>query len=72
MKTSVTLQTVADALGVSRSTVSNAYSRPDQLSDELRQRIFDLRPEKAGAVDHFVVKRSAVLAQEIGDQPRPR
>src|SRR5690349_2803245 len=27
-----TLQTVADAIGVSRSTVSNAYSRPDQLS----------------------------------------
>ena len=36
-----TLQTVADAVGVSRSTVSNAYSRPDQLSPELRDRIFD-------------------------------
>lgn len=34
-----TLQTVADAVGVSRSTVSNAYSRPDQLSPELRARI---------------------------------
>jgi len=34
-----TLQTVADAVGVSRSTVSNAYSRPDQLSAELRERI---------------------------------
>lgn len=34
-----TLQTIADALGVSRSTVSNAYSRPDQLSAELRARI---------------------------------
>ncbi|GAA1037563.1 LacI family DNA-binding transcriptional regulator [Virgisporangium ochraceum] len=34
-----TLQTVADAVGVSRSTVSNAYSRPDQLSLELRTRI---------------------------------
>jgi DNA-binding LacI/PurR family transcriptional regulator len=34
-----TLQTVADAVGVSRSTVSNAYSRPDQLSPELRERI---------------------------------
>ena len=37
----VTLQTVADAVGVSRSTVSNAYSRPDQLSPELRQRIME-------------------------------
>lgn len=36
-----TLQTVADAVGVSRSTVSNAYSRPDQLSPELRNRILD-------------------------------
>jgi DNA-binding LacI/PurR family transcriptional regulator len=36
-----TLQTVADAVGVSRSTVSNAYSRPDQLSIELRERILE-------------------------------
>jgi DNA-binding LacI/PurR family transcriptional regulator len=36
-----TLQTVADAVGVSRSTVSNAYSRPDQLSPQLRQTILE-------------------------------
>ena len=35
----VTLQTVADRVGVSRMTVSNAFSRPDQLSDALRQKI---------------------------------
>lgn len=35
----VTLQTVADEVGVSRMTVSNAFSRPDQLSDALRTRI---------------------------------
>ena len=35
----VTLQTVADAVGVSRMTVSNAFSRPDQLSAALRERI---------------------------------
>lgn len=34
-----TLQTVADALGVSRSTVSNAYNRPDQLTADLRERV---------------------------------
>jgi DNA-binding LacI/PurR family transcriptional regulator len=34
-----TLATVADALGVSRMTVSNAYNRPDQLSPELRERV---------------------------------
>ncbi len=35
----VTLQTVADKVGVSRMTVSNAFSRPDQLSATLRERI---------------------------------
>lgn len=41
----VTLQTVADHVGVSRMTVSNAFSRPDQLSAELRQRILDTADE---------------------------
>ncbi|TCC00386.1 LacI family DNA-binding transcriptional regulator [Micromonospora zingiberis] len=36
-----TLRAVAETVGVSRSTVSNAYGRPDQLSAELRQRILD-------------------------------
>jgi DNA-binding LacI/PurR family transcriptional regulator len=35
----VTLQTIADRVGVSRMTVSNAFSRPDQLSGPLRDRI---------------------------------
>jgi DNA-binding LacI/PurR family transcriptional regulator len=35
----VTLQTIADRLGVSRTTVSNAYNRPDQLAPELRERV---------------------------------
>ncbi len=35
----VTLQTIADRVGVSRMTVSNAFSRPDQLSADLRARI---------------------------------
>lgn len=35
----VTLQTIADEVGVSRMTVSNAFSRPDQLSPALRQKI---------------------------------
>lgn len=37
----VTLQSIADRLGVSRMTVSNAFSRPDQLSADLRRRILD-------------------------------
>ncbi len=35
----VTLQTIADQVGVSRMTVSNAFSRPNQLSPTLRERI---------------------------------
>ncbi|TCO48671.1 DNA-binding LacI/PurR family transcriptional regulator [Kribbella antiqua] len=35
----VTLKTVAKAVGVSPSTVSNAYNKPDQLSAALRERI---------------------------------
>jgi DNA-binding LacI/PurR family transcriptional regulator len=35
----VTLATIAEAVGVSRMTVSNAYNRPDQLSPALRDRI---------------------------------
>jgi DNA-binding LacI/PurR family transcriptional regulator len=35
----VTLKTIAEAVGVSRTTVSNAYNRPDQLAPELREQI---------------------------------
>jgi DNA-binding LacI/PurR family transcriptional regulator len=41
MTSKVTLQTIADHLGVSRTTVSNAYNRPDQLGDELRERVLE-------------------------------
>lgn len=36
----VTLTRIAEEVGVSAMTVSNAYNRPDQLSEELRERIF--------------------------------
>src|SRR4051794_18137607 len=41
----VTLQTIADRVGVSRMTVSNAFSRPDQLSASLRDRILAVAEE---------------------------
>jgi len=37
--TRATLKSVASALGVSTTTVSNAFSRPDQLSSALRKKI---------------------------------
>src|SRR5215216_1176937 len=61
-----TLQTIADAVGVSRATVSNAYNHPERLGDELRERVLAaarelgypgpdpaarrLRQQRAGAV----------------------
>ncbi len=60
------MASLAAELGVSRTTVSNAYNRPDQLSPELRRRVLEtarrlgypgpdpvarsLRTRKAGAV----------------------
>jgi DNA-binding LacI/PurR family transcriptional regulator len=43
----LTLLTLAQDLGVSRATVSNAYNRPDQLSPALRARIL-ARAEELG------------------------
>src|SRR4051794_11649042 len=48
----VTLQTLADALGVSRSTVSNAFNRPDQLNPALRERVLPLAAELDYAGPH--------------------
>jgi DNA-binding LacI/PurR family transcriptional regulator len=61
-----TLQTIADAVGVSRATVSNAYNHPERLGDDLRERVLAaarrlgypgpdpaarrLRQQRAGAV----------------------
>ncbi|NEE03895.1 LacI family DNA-binding transcriptional regulator [Phytoactinopolyspora halotolerans] len=41
----VTLADVAKAAGVSKTTVSNAYNRPDQLSAQLRGRVLDVASE---------------------------
>jgi DNA-binding LacI/PurR family transcriptional regulator len=41
----ITVKTLAAAVGVSPSTISNAYNRPDQLSGVLRQRILDKAEE---------------------------
>ena len=41
----MTLATVAEALGVSAMTVSNAYNRPEKLSPELRERMLAVAEE---------------------------
>jgi DNA-binding LacI/PurR family transcriptional regulator len=71
----VTISDVASALGVAVSTVSNAYNRPDQLSAELRGRVFEvaaqlgyagpdpvarsLRQQQAGAIGVLFAERLA-------------
>lgn len=69
----VTISDVASALGVAVSTISNAYNRPDQLSAELRARVFEvaaqlgyagpdpiarsLRQQRAGAIGVLFAER---------------
>ncbi|AZI58974.1 LacI family DNA-binding transcriptional regulator [Nakamurella antarctica] len=68
-----TLASLAAELGISRTTVSNAYNRPDQLSPQLRTRVMDaaralgypgpdpvarsLRTRKAGAVGLLLAEK---------------
>ncbi len=49
MAARATLKTVAAAAGVSVSTVSNAYNKPEQLSAELRERILRISREQGYA-----------------------
>jgi DNA-binding LacI/PurR family transcriptional regulator len=45
MSTRITLQSIADCLGCSAKTVSNAFNRPDQLSPAMRERILAVAAE---------------------------
>ena len=51
-----TLKDLAAALGVAPSTVSNAYNRPDQLSQDLRQRILETAREIGYTGPHPVAR----------------
>ena len=69
----VTLKSVAEAAGVSISTVSNAYNKPEQMSAEVRQRVLEtakalgyagpnpaarsLRSQRAGAIGLLLTER---------------
>jgi DNA-binding LacI/PurR family transcriptional regulator len=71
----MTLQTIADEVGVSRMTVSNAFSRPDQLSRELRERIL-ATAERLGysgpdpAARALVRGRTGVIGMLLTESPR--
>ncbi|HWS51523.1 MAG TPA: LacI family DNA-binding transcriptional regulator [Microbacterium sp.] len=71
----VTLQTIAEQVGVSRMTVSNAFSRPDQLSAELRTKILDAAealgyagPDPAARA--LVSGRTGVIGMVLTNSPR--
>jgi hypothetical protein len=66
----VTLQTIADHVGVSQMTVSNAFSRPDQLSARLRDKVLAVADE-LGRCPHAcslspAVRQSSSLQRSCG------
>ena len=68
----VTLATVAEALGVSTMTVSNAYNRPEKLSAELRERILAKADELGYAGPNVLARslrrgRTGVLGVVLGE-----
>jgi DNA-binding LacI/PurR family transcriptional regulator len=71
--TSRTLADVARAVGVSRTTVSNAYNRPDQLSRDLRERILaaaaDLGYPGPDPVARGLRRRQTGMVGLVYDQP---
>jgi len=82
VRRSATLASLAAELGVSRTTVSNAYNRPDQLSPELRRRVLEtarrlgypgpdpvarsLRTRKAGAVGLLLTENLSYAFRDPG------
>ena len=68
----MTLATVAEALGVSTMTVSNAYNRPEKLSAELRERILAKADELGYAGPNALARslrrgRTGVLGVVLGE-----
>jgi DNA-binding LacI/PurR family transcriptional regulator len=67
-----TLATVAEALGVSVMTVSNAYNRPEKLSPELRERVLATAAELGYAGPHAIARslrrgRAGALGVVLGE-----
>lgn len=71
----VTLKTIAEHVGVSRMTVSNAFSRPDQLSEDLRARILSAADELGYAGPDPAARalargRTGVIGMVLTSSPR--
>lgn len=71
----VTLKTIAEHVGVSRMTVSNAFSRPDQLSEDLRTRILAAAEELGYAGPDPAARalargRTGVVGMVLTNSPR--
>ena len=83
-----TLASLAAELGVSRTTVSNAYNRPDQLSAPLRARVLEaarrlgypgpdpvarsLRTRRAGAVGLLLTEALSYAFRDPAAHRLPR
>lgn len=71
----VTLKTIAEHVGVSRMTVSNAFSRPDQLSEDLRARILSAADDLGYAGPDPAARalargRTGVIGMVLTNSPR--
>ena len=61
-----TLASLAAELKVSRTTISNAYNRPDQLSADLRDRIFAAAAALVSSLTGAVLPAETVYFGELG------
>src|SRR5919206_264833 len=68
----VTLTTVASAVGVSPTTVSNAYNRPHKLSAALRERILEAARDAAEHLLRLGHRALAVVSPPFGPSRRAR
>ena len=66
----VTIQDIADALGISRNTVSKAINNADGLADTTREKILQKAVEMGYKQFSYVAEQSAFLSGNSGTQPK--
>ena len=71
MKKKVTIQDIADALGISRNTVSKAINNSDGLADATREKILQKAVEMGYKQFSYVSAFSRQSAAETGGNPEP-
>ena len=68
MKTKVTIQDIADALGISRNTVSKAINNSDGLADDTRKKILQKAIEMGYKQFSYVSAVASVAGNALGNE----